>query len=80
MTATVGQALRLARRAADLPQAEIANQIGVSQSHLCDVEHDRRSLNRDHMALLPDSIREAVVHAAIAEHEAEIAGLRVMLP
>lgn len=77
---TVGQALRAARLAAGLSLAEVARQIGGDRGHLCNVEHGRSTLNRGRMALLPDSIREAVVHAAIAEHDREIDKLRVMLP
>jgi transcriptional regulator with XRE-family HTH domain len=67
MEKTIGQTLREARKAARYSGAEIARACGVSKAAVCDWEMGRTVPTKEHIARIPEPIREPVVRAAIME-------------
>jgi transcriptional regulator with XRE-family HTH domain len=65
----VTETLRNARIAAHVSQRELAERIGLTPQFLSDIERGRRELPVQRIVDLPDSIRGAVVRAALEELE-----------
>ena len=62
----INDALREARKAANLTQYDLAEILGVGQGFVSDVERGRREFPEGQYDRLPESIRLAVLEAAIA--------------
>ena len=74
----ITEALIEARKAAKLTQRQLAEQMGIGQPNLADIERGRRPLPRERIAKLPKEIRRQVIDAAIDELRHQIAELRAM--
>jgi transcriptional regulator with XRE-family HTH domain len=59
----IGKILALARSAAGLSQAQMARDLGIVPSHLCDIESGRRSLPLKYVEHLPLAVRKPVAAA-----------------
>lgn len=64
---TVFDALREARIAAGLSQADVAKLLGIAPSYLSDIEHGRRQFLDKYLELLPEPIRGPVAKAMLPE-------------
>lgn len=64
----ITDALREARIAAKVRQADLAKILGITQGFLSDIERGRRELPEQHYGKLPPPIRAAVIKAAKAVH------------
>ena len=47
---TLGQAIASIRKSEELPQGECARTLGISKSHLCDVEKGRKTVSPERAA------------------------------
>jgi DNA-binding XRE family transcriptional regulator len=51
-----GLAILVARRRAGLKQWQLAQSLGISQTTLCDIEHDRRPVTDDMARLILEAL------------------------
>jgi predicted transcriptional regulator len=66
---SITETLEKARLEAGISQVALARAIGVTPQYISDIVRGRRELPAKHYAKLPDSIRRAVVKAALLELE-----------
>jgi transcriptional regulator with XRE-family HTH domain len=72
----ISDALRAARKAANLTQHGIAEMLGVSQGFVADVERGRRELPVSQRQKLPSAMQAAVIEGEIADLEERLSELR----
>lgn len=73
---TIGETLLLARRRANLSQAALARDMGISAAFVSMIENQKKRFPVDRLERLPREIRGAVIDALVAQKEAEIVQLR----
>ena len=73
---TLAEVLYEARVAAKLSNKECAAQIGISATHLCDLESGARAVTAAMVHRMPPAIRGPCARALAAELEARAAELR----
>ena len=66
----IREALVEARKAAGLTQRQLAEQLGVRQPTLADIERGKRPLPYERLVKLPKEIRRRVIDTMIAELKA----------
>jgi len=74
---SLGSLLLAIREADDVPQAELARRLGISRSHLCDIEKGRKVVSPERAASFADELgygREQFVRLAL-QQLVEAAGL-----
>lgn len=67
----IGTVLASARKAAGLQQKQLANELGISATYLCDIELGRKPLRVRHLELLPSNIRKPVAKAMLENRQTE---------
>lgn len=72
----IGTVLAQARKAAGVQQKDLAQQLGMSPSYLCDLELGKRPLLLRWVISLPDPIRPPVASAMIESMMADVEVLR----
>jgi transcriptional regulator with XRE-family HTH domain len=75
---TLGRAIESIRRAEDLSQDECAKRLGVSKSHLCDVEKGRKTVSPERAAKWARTLGypESVLVRLAIQGELDAAGLK----
>ncbi len=75
---TLGRAVESIRRSEDLSQDECARKLGVSKSHLCDVEKSRKTVSPERAAKWAQILGypESVLVRLAIQGELDAAGLR----
>ena len=76
----IGTILAVARKEAGLPQKDVADALGISQSYLSDIEANRRSFPRTRVKDLPQAVRGQVASALISEYYLMADELRQWVP
>ena len=62
-TVTIGQTIRVARKAAGMSIRELADRIGVSGPYIHDLEHDRRRLSSERWQMLVEALPTMTMRA-----------------
>ena len=57
---TFGQMIESLRLADEISQVDLANKLGISKSHLCDIEKGRRSVSLEKVALFAKTMGYSV--------------------
>lgn len=75
---TLGRAIESIRKSEDLSQDECAKKLGVSKSHLCDVEKGRKTVSPERAAKWARTLGypESVLVRLAIQGELDAAGLR----
>ena len=75
---TLGRAVEAVRKAEDLSQDECAKKLGVSKSHLCDVEKGRKIVSPERAAKWARALAypESVLVRLAIQSELDAAGLK----
>ncbi len=75
---TLGRAIESIRKGEDLSQDECAKKLGVSKSHLCDVEKGRKTVSPERAAKWARTLGypESVLVRLAIQSELDAAGLR----
>jgi transcriptional regulator with XRE-family HTH domain len=79
MTATLGEALAVERRALGFLQSDVAQAMGISVTYLSDIEQGRRKFPTARLGKLPLPLRASLGRRIIADYKSEISNVRKII-